>query len=56
MFGMLLGITRLVLNFVFVKPPCGLPDTRPWFIADFHYMYFAILLFWSSTLVAIVVR
>ena len=56
MFGMVLGVTRLILNFVYMKPACGEPDTRPAIIANFHYMYFAILLFWSTTLVAIIVR
>ena len=56
MFGMVLGIVRAILNFVYSKPTCGEPDTRPSIVADFHYMYFAILLFWSAILVAIVVR
>ena len=56
MFGMVLGVTQLVLKFVFKKPACGEVDTRPAFIADFHYMYFAIVLFWSTLVVAVVVR
>ena len=56
MFGMVLGVTQLVLKFVFKKPGCGEADTRPAFIADFHYMYFAIVLFWSTLIVAVVVR
>merc|ERR1712142_970921 len=55
MFGMVLGVTQLVLKFVFKKPGCGEADTRPAFIADFHYMFFAIVLFWSTLVVAVVV-
>ena len=56
MFGMVLGVTRLILNFIYMKPACGEPDTRPAVIAHFHYMYFAIVLFWSTLVVAVVVR
>merc|ERR1719282_2189408 len=52
---MVLGVTQLVLKFVFKKPACGEADTRPAYIADFHYMYFAIVLFWSTLVVAVVV-
>ena len=56
MVGFVVGVTRLVLVFVYPGPDrCGGVDTRPAFISQFHYMYFAIFLFWVTFVVAVIV-
>ncbi|XP_053733814.1 sodium/myo-inositol cotransporter [Synchiropus splendidus] len=55
MTGFTLGTVRLVLAFVYRRPRCDLPDTRPAFIFQVHYMYVAAGLFWVSGLVAVLV-
>ena len=56
MAGFVAGIVRLVLIFVY-RPPehCGLEDTRPAILKDVHYMYFAMLLFWLTFIVTVIV-
>ena len=34
MFGMLTGLIRMILTFVYADPECGEPDTRPSIIKD----------------------
>ncbi|KAJ1113171.1 hypothetical protein NDU88_001426 [Pleurodeles waltl] len=55
MVGFVLGVTRLILAFVYRPPECNLPDNRPDFIKNFHYMYVATALFWISGIVTIIV-
>ncbi|XP_030604954.1 sodium/myo-inositol cotransporter-like [Archocentrus centrarchus] len=55
MVGLFLGALRLALAFVYREPHCNQPDERPSFIKDIHFMYVAAILFWVSTLVAVVV-
>ncbi|XP_002731879.2 sodium/myo-inositol cotransporter-like, partial [Saccoglossus kowalevskii] len=56
MVALVAGLTRLILTFIYRAPgQCGEEDTRPSILADVQYMYFAILLFWLTTIVAIVV-
>jgi sodium/myo-inositol cotransporter 3 len=56
MVGFVTGVTRLILVFVYPGPDrCGEEDTRPRFLRDFHYMYFAILLFWLTFAFAVVI-
>lgn len=55
MTGFTLGTIRLILAFLYRKPPCDQPDDRPFFIIHIHYMYFAAGLFWISGLVAVIV-
>lgn len=56
MAGFVTGVTRLILVFVYRAPEtCGEEDLRPGLIRNFHYMYFAILLFWITFVVAVVV-
>lgn len=55
MVGFTLGTLRLVLAFVYREPHCGQPDERPSFIKDVHFMYVAVVLFWVTALVAVVV-
>ncbi|XP_066479358.1 sodium/glucose cotransporter 4 [Tiliqua scincoides] len=44
MFGLAVGFTRLVMEFIYTPPSCGEEDQRPAVLKDFHYLYFAILL------------
>lgn len=55
MTGFTLGTIRLILAFIYRRPRCDLPDYRPAFIVDIHYMYVAAGLFWISGLVAVLV-
>ena len=55
MVGLVLGVTRFILEFVYPPPLCGEEDTRPANIANVHFLYFAIILFGIVCLVAIVV-
>ncbi|XP_068122165.1 sodium/myo-inositol cotransporter [Hyperolius riggenbachi] len=55
MIGFILGVTRLILAFVYRVPECNLPDNRPSFIKNIHYMYVATALFWITGLIAVVV-
>ncbi|XP_053561931.1 sodium/myo-inositol cotransporter [Bombina bombina] len=52
--GFVLGVTRLILAFVYRVPECNLPDNRPWFIKHIHYMYIATALFWITAIIVIV--
>ena len=47
MAGLLIGIVRMILDFIYEAPGCGIEDTRPaWAVAILvHYMYFALFLF-----------
>ncbi|XP_010617211.1 sodium/glucose cotransporter 5 isoform X2 [Fukomys damarensis] len=45
MAGLVVGATRLVLEFLHPAPPCGDPDTRPAILHSIHYLHFAIALF-----------
>ncbi|XP_038063440.1 sodium/glucose cotransporter 1-like [Patiria miniata] len=57
MVGLAVGITRMILDFVYASPGCGQEDKRPLVVQKllFHYMYFALLLFVLTCVVAICV-
>lgn len=56
MVGFATGMIRMILVFVYHGPAqCGDPDTRPSMISQFHYMYFATMLFWLTAVVAVVI-
>ncbi|KAM8951502.1 sodium/myo-inositol cotransporter 2 isoform 2-T2 [Lycaon pictus] len=42
--GLLLGLIRMVLDFVYVQPRCDQPDDRPSVVKDIHYLYFSMIL------------
>ncbi|XP_042293295.1 sodium/glucose cotransporter 5 [Sceloporus undulatus] len=44
MVGLALGLSRMALEFAHPAPRCGIPDVRPSFVKDVHYLHFAILL------------
>lgn len=50
--GLLLGLVRLVLDFVYVQPRCDQPDERPSVVKDVHYLYFSMILS-SATLITV---
>ncbi|KAF7232780.1 hypothetical protein EG68_07599 [Paragonimus skrjabini miyazakii] len=54
-YGLLIGLIRLVLTIVYSEPVCGEVDNRPWLVSKFHYMYFALLSFASTILVMVVI-
>ncbi|KAB7504967.1 Sodium/myo-inositol cotransporter [Armadillidium nasatum] len=55
MSGFLVGVIRMVLDFSYKEPGCFEENQRPLIIRHFHYMYFAMLLFWLTIGVAVVV-
>ncbi|XP_032125070.1 sodium/glucose cotransporter 5 isoform X1 [Sapajus apella] len=52
--GLMVGATRLVLEFLNPAPPCGEPDTRPAILGSMHYLHFAVALFALSGAVVVV--
>nr|KAF6294918.1 solute carrier family 5 member 11 [Pipistrellus kuhlii] len=42
--GLLLGLVRLVLDFVYPQPQCHQPDERPAVVKDVHYLYLSTIL------------
>ncbi|XP_005994835.2 sodium/myo-inositol cotransporter 2 [Latimeria chalumnae] len=52
--GLLVGCTRMVLDFVYVQPQCGEPDTRP-AVLKMHYLYFSVVLSLITVVVVVIV-
>ncbi|XP_012867178.1 PREDICTED: sodium/myo-inositol cotransporter 2 [Dipodomys ordii] len=50
--GLLLGLVRLVLDFIYVQPRCDQPDERPAVVKNVHYLYFSMILS-STTLITV---
>ncbi|MCL4135563.1 UNVERIFIED_CONTAM: hypothetical protein GTU68_016626 [Idotea baltica] len=50
--GMLVGLVRMAFDFGIREPACFEEDDRPAILKNFHYMYFAMFLFWLTILVA----
>ncbi|KAM7147839.1 sodium/myo-inositol cotransporter 2 [Molossus nigricans] len=42
--GLLLGLVRLILDFIYTQPQCHQPDERPSVVKDVHYLYFSMIL------------
>ncbi|XP_060116838.1 sodium/myo-inositol cotransporter 2 [Heteronotia binoei] len=42
--GMVIGLIRMVLDFVYLMPRCDEPDSRPAVVKYVHYLYFSIIL------------
>uniref|UniRef100_H2ZIK5 Sodium/myo-inositol cotransporter n=1 Tax=Ciona savignyi TaxID=51511 RepID=H2ZIK5_CIOSA len=53
--GSLLGVSRLLVIFVFKPPKCGEVETRPAFLTSMHYMYYSALMFFVTIIVAVIV-
>ncbi|XP_021574461.1 sodium/myo-inositol cotransporter 2 isoform X2 [Carlito syrichta] len=50
--GLLLGLVRLVLDFIYVQPRCDQPDERPAVVKNIHYLYFSMILS-TATLITV---
>ena len=55
MTGFIFGVTRMILDFVYQAPSCDQKDERPFIVKDFHYMYFALMIFLLTGVVCIVI-
>ncbi|XP_063791007.1 sodium/mannose cotransporter SLC5A10 [Pseudophryne corroboree] len=44
MVGLAIGLVRMIMEFVYPIPRCGIPDERPSILKDIHYLHFAIIL------------
>uniref|UniRef100_G1DFX5 Sodium/myo-inositol cotransporter 2 n=1 Tax=Capra hircus TaxID=9925 RepID=G1DFX5_CAPHI len=42
--GLLLGLVRLILDFIYAQPRCDQLDERPAVVKDVHYLYFSMIL------------
>lgn len=55
MVGLVVGVCRMVLEFAFPLPRCGIEDSAPAVLRSVHYLHFAILLCGLSAAVIIAV-
>ncbi|XP_030182742.1 sodium/glucose cotransporter 4 isoform X1 [Lynx canadensis] len=55
MFGLAVGLLRMILEFSYPAPACGEVDRRPAVLKDFHYLYFALLLCGLTAIVIVTV-
>lgn len=55
MVGLVVGVCRMVLEFAFPPPRCGVVDSAPAVLRDVHYLHFAILLCGLTAIVVIIV-
>ncbi|XP_067912095.1 sodium/myo-inositol cotransporter 2-like [Heterodontus francisci] len=53
--GFVVGIIRMILDFVFVTPPCGHPDTRPSVIGKVHFLHFSLILSLITLIVVVTI-
>ncbi|KAM4722925.1 sodium/glucose cotransporter 4 [Rhinophrynus dorsalis] len=53
--GLIVGLIRMVMDFVYNAPSCGELDTRPSILKDVHYLYFALILFALTAIICIVI-
>ncbi|XP_026966492.1 sodium/glucose cotransporter 4 isoform X2 [Sagmatias obliquidens] len=54
-FGLVVGLLRMTLEFSYPAPACGEADARPAVLKDFHYLYFALLLCGLTAIVIVTV-
>ncbi|XP_005398691.1 PREDICTED: sodium/glucose cotransporter 4 isoform X2 [Chinchilla lanigera] len=55
MFGLGVGLLRMILEFLYPAPACGEADWRPAVLKDFHYLYFALLLCGLTAIVIVTI-
>ncbi|XP_066496541.1 sodium/myo-inositol cotransporter 2 [Tiliqua scincoides] len=53
--GMVLGLIRMVLDFVYMQPRCDEADNRPAVVKYVHYLYFSMILTLVTLVVVVVI-
>ncbi|XP_002739554.1 sodium/glucose cotransporter 4-like [Saccoglossus kowalevskii] len=53
--GMVVGLVRMILSFIFPDPLCGEEDTRPEWVSSLHHSYFSLVLFTLCVLIIVTV-
>uniref|UniRef100_H2YQN2 Uncharacterized protein n=1 Tax=Ciona savignyi TaxID=51511 RepID=H2YQN2_CIOSA len=53
--GLAVGLTRMIMDFVYSSPLCGQDEYRPEILYKVHYLYFAMILATITAIVAVVV-
>ncbi|XP_078062818.1 sodium/glucose cotransporter 1 isoform X2 [Mustelus asterias] len=54
LFGLVVGLSRMIAEFVFGTGSCVKPSSCPEIICGIHYLYFAIILFVATSLVVLI--
>ncbi|XP_073936294.1 sodium/glucose cotransporter 4 isoform X1 [Castor canadensis] len=55
MFGLGVGLLRMILEFAYQAPACGEVDRRPAVLKNFHYLYFALVLCGLTAIVIVII-
>uniref|UniRef100_A0A8C1BHY3 Sodium/mannose cotransporter SLC5A10 n=2 Tax=Cyprinus carpio TaxID=7962 RepID=A0A8C1BHY3_CYPCA len=55
MVGLVVGLTRMILEFAFPPPRCGVFDPAPSVLRSVHYLHFAIILCGLTAIVVVVI-
>ncbi|XP_043567666.1 sodium/myo-inositol cotransporter 2-like isoform X1 [Chiloscyllium plagiosum] len=53
--GILVGCTRMALDFIYPEPVCGQPDNRPLVTKYVHYLHFSIILSVFTLIVVVII-
>lgn len=53
--GLVVGLIRMVLDFVYPAPQCDQPDVRPGVVKYVHYLYLSMILALLTFIVVVVV-
>jgi hypothetical protein len=55
MIGLVVGLTRMGLDFGYGSPKCGEEEFRPAIISKVHFLHFTIILFFLSLFATIII-
>ncbi|NXT89542.1 SC5A9 protein, partial [Anhinga rufa] len=55
MFGVAVGVFRMIMELIYSTPSCGEEDRRPAVLKDLHYLYFALILCVLTAIVIVLI-
>ncbi|XP_043567163.1 sodium/glucose cotransporter 5 [Chiloscyllium plagiosum] len=55
MVGLVVGLVRMAMEFVYPSPRCGVYDLRPLLLKKVHYLHFAVILCTLTALIVVVI-
>ncbi|XP_005521350.2 PREDICTED: sodium/glucose cotransporter 4 [Pseudopodoces humilis] len=53
--GLVVGLVRMIMEFIYTAPSCGEEDRRPAVLKNVHYLYFALILSALTTIVIVII-